>query len=656
MRSDGAAFNARETTHRTDIQGLRAIAVLSVVLYHADERLLPGGFVGVDIFFVISGFLITGILLRELEHGQMSIAGFYQRRIRRLFPALFVMLAATLIAGAVLLDPDDYAELSRTAISTVFFVSNFDFYSQSGYFDSDAASKPLLHTWSLAVEEQFYIFYPLFLALVWTRLRKRVALVLSVGGLIAFAVSVWGAFQFPAAAFYLTPFRAFELSLGALLASRAPSIRVSQFWRDAASCIGALLIAFSFVFYDAHTPFPGIAALAPCMGAALIIFAGVGGRSLAGRGLSLPALTFFGAISYSLYLWHWPLLTFARHYFYGPLTAWQTALLIVAAISVATASWKFIEQPLLKRAASPRKVFAWGAAAMACTSAVAGLILLTDGLPSRFSPQALALFASAEDYNRRRDQCHSSERRPIAYANNCVFGAAGADPIAALWGDSAGAELVVALAEDMAPRGQAIMQITSSGCPPALDYQLPERSTCVTHNDETLEQLVRDDRIRTIIVTLSFMRYPASDHPRIRAGLARAVETLTASGKIVVLAYPFPNPQFEAPSVLGLKEQRGEPLDLVGVTFAQYERENRNVIAFLDALSRRTGAAAFRPVDGLCDRSFCPAYVPGVGVMYFNYNDVSHVSVTGAHVAADHFPFAAIPPATAPSGSNPLDP
>lgn len=654
MTWDAAAFNARETAHRPDIQGLRAVAVLSVILYHADERLLPGGFVGVDIFFVISGFLITGILLRELEHGHMSIAGFYQRRVRRLFPALFVVLAASLIAGAVLLDPEDYGELSRTAISTVFFVSNFDFYSLSGYFDGDAASKPLLHTWSLAVEEQFYILYPLFLALVWTRLRKRVTLIFGVGALIAIAVSVWGAFQFPTAAFYLTPFRAFELSLGALVALRAPSIQASQFWRDAASCIGALLIACSLALYHDHTPFPGIAALAPCMGAALIIYAGVCGRSLAGRGLSLPTLTFFGAISYSLYLWHWPLLAFARHYFHGAPTAWQAALLIVAATFAATASWKFIEQPLLKRTVSRRTVFAWGAAAMACTSAVAGFILLTDGLPSRFSPRALALFASAEDYNRRRDQCHSGEGRPIAYADNCVFGAVGAPPIAALWGDSAGAELVVALAEAMAPRGQAIMQITSSGCPPALDYQLPERSTCAAHNEETLDQLVRDDRIRTVIVTLSFARYTASDRVRIRAGLTRAVETLITSGKIVVIAYPFPNPPFEVPSVLGLMEQRGEPLGLLGVTFAQYEKENRSTIAFLDALSLRTGAIAFRPVEGLCDRSFCPAYVAGSGVMYFNYNDVSHVSVTGARLAVRRFPFTAIPSAAAPF--DPLNP
>ena len=642
--SDAAEHTAPDTAYRADIQGMRAVAVLSVVVYHVDDALLPGGFVGVDIFFVISGFLITGILLRELERGQMSIAGFYARRIRRLFPALFVVLAATLAAGALVLDPEDYAELSRTAISTVFFVSNFDFYSLADYFAGFAANKPLLHTWTLAVEEQFYILYPLFLAVVWARLRQWLPTILIVGGLISLFFSIWGVATRPIAAFYLAPFRAFELCIGALVAVSGPSFRLSQLKRDSVSCVGALLVGASLVFLNNGTPFPGLAALLPCTGAALLIAGGIGGRSLIGRVLAIPTLTFFGSISYSLYLWHWPALSLARNYLQAPPTLLEATALAAAATLVATASWRFIEQPFLNRPASPRVVFSLGATAMACTVLVAAVVLLSGGLPSRFSPRALAMFAGAEDHNPFRRQCHNTDRRQIAYADNCLFGTEGVSPVAAVWGDSAGAELVVALGEIMSRRGQAIMQITASGCPPALDYQLPEQSNCVAHNARTLEHLVHDDRVSTVIVALNFTRYSARDQPRVRAGLTRSIEALSAAGKSVVLVYPFPNLWFQAPSLLGFLEQRRQSLGAVGIRYAQYEEENADAVPFLDALARRTGAVTFKPADVLCDRSFCPAFLPGRGVLYFNHN---HVSVTGARLSLSHFPFEAIPSETA---------
>ena len=640
MSMTGAGVSeAREK--RGDIQGLRAIAVLSVVVYHASQRFAPGGFLGVDIFFVISGFLITDILLRELERGEMSIAGFYQRRIARLFPALFVVLVAVLAAGAALLSPADYKELAHTAFSTVFFVSNFDFYNLSGYFDGDAATKPLLHTWSLAVEEQFYILFPLLLAVIWALARKRLGLILALLGCVSLAASAWAAYRYPPAAFYLAPFRAFELLLGALTALSPPSARMPQLRRDALSCVGGILIVCSIAFYTLGTPFPGFAALAPCVGAALVLYAGTGGRSLGGRVLSLPMLTFFGAISYSLYLWHWPMLAFGRHYFLGPLTPPQKVLLLSGAILAATLSWKLIEQPLLKRRLSLRRTFALGGAALICTSALAGAVYLSDGAPSRFPPRALTLFASAGDYNRLRSECHNNEDLSIAYTDNCVFGAPGAAPVAAVWGDSAGTEPVVALGEAMAHRGQGVMEITSSACAPALDYQLPIRPACAAHNRDTLEHLIGDDRIRTVILATNFSRYPPSDWPRLFSGLTRSVEGLSAAGKAVVLIYPFPNLWIRPPTLLGIVASRGEDLRTLGVSRASYARDNQQPIAFLDALSRETGAIAFVPVEALCDRVFCPAYRPDLGVLYFNEN---HVSVTGARLAITRFPFGALPP------------
>lgn len=632
----------QSATFRDDIQGLRAVAVLSVVLYHANDRLLPGGFVGVDIFFVISGFLITSILLRELKDGRFSIAGFYQRRIRRLFPALFLMLVVVLAAGFFLLPPREFAELGRTTITTVFFVSNFDFYRLSGYFDGEADDKPLLHTWSLAVEEQFYIFFPLVLAFVWKRWPRLLTPLVIVGVVGALGVSAWGAFDHPTAAFYLAPFRAFELLMGVTVALMAAPEKLGQRGRDALSCAGLALIAASLWLLEPDVAFPGFAAFVPCLGAALIIYAGLGGSSIGGRVLSVPLMVFFGAISYSLYLWHWPFLSLSRHALLGTPNAWQTVLLLSAATLFAYLSWRFVEQPVLARSLSQRSIFALGGGAMACVTAVAGAVVLAHGLPERFTPRAREMFAASEDYNRRRWQCHRDEDRPIPYSDNCVFGADGVEPIAAVWSDSEGAELSVALGEALARRGQSVMEITTSACAPAQGYHLPDYPTCPLTNRDTLAHLVSDERIRTVILAANFLRYPHSDRQRLLAGYERSVDALLEADKTVVLVYPFPNFEFEPPRVLGLLANRGRPLDTVGMPLTTHESDNGDVIAFLDRLSQHPDVEVFHPTQSLCVRGFCHAYLPEAGVLYFNVN---HISVTGARWIVRDFPFASIPAA-----------
>jgi peptidoglycan/LPS O-acetylase OafA/YrhL len=625
-----------ERSFRDDIQGLRAVAVLSVVLYHADQRLAPGGFVGVDVFFVISGFLITGILLNELHRGEFSIAGFYQRRIRRLFPALFVMLAACLAAGAVLLTPFDYGELGRTTISTVFFASNFDFMRLSGYFDGGAEFKPLLHTWSLAVEEQFYIVFPLFLALVWTTARRWLVPILAATAALSLLASIWCLHHQPTWAFYLAPPRAFELLIGAMTSLAAAPRRLPQRWRDVLSLAGLALILGPVAFYTSTTRFPGLAALPPCLGTALVIYAGAGGATLGGRLLSLRPLPFFGALSYSLYLWHWPFLVFGRHYVHGELTQPQAALLVLGAVVAATLSLTFVERPAVKLRLPRRRVFALGGGAMACASAVAALVLASGGEPARFSPRALALFDAAKDHNPRREQCHADEGRPIAYAQDCVFGAPGAAPIVAVWGDSHGAELVVALGERMARRGQAILQITSSACPPALGYQAPGHPSCAAHNSATLKSLLGDDRIRTVVMAADYISYPLADRARLFDSVSASVQALVAGEKRVVLVYPFPEMPSSPPTTLGFMANGGKDLAAFGLPAADYARGDTPIASFLDALARRTGAVAFRPAEVLCGRSFCPGYLANAGVLYFNE---SHLSMTGARVAIRQFPF-----------------
>jgi peptidoglycan/LPS O-acetylase OafA/YrhL len=631
------AIRPPHSEFRADIQGLRAIAVMAVVLYHADHSLLPGGFVGVDIFFVISGFLISGILMNELDRGAYSLAGFYRRRIRRLFPALYVMLAVVLAGGSILLPPRALRELGHTAVTTVFFVSNFEFLKLSGYFAGDSQLKPLLHTWSLAVEEQFYIFFPPFLALLWRRWRKHFRLIILMVAVISLAVSAWAVRPHPSAAFYLAPSRVFELLIGVLVARVALPAHVSQTQRNVISLAGLGMLLASAAGFDDSTPFPGLAALVPCCGTTLMILAGTGKESLGGRIIGASVIvTFLGDISYSLYLWHWPFLVFGRYFFAAPLTGPQAGVLILASIAAASLSWKFVERPFLAWRGSPAAVLGLGASMMAAGTAVAGVLALSDGLPSRFSPETLRLFASADDHNHRQAECHNSEIREIPYEKNCIFGDTKAPPTAAVWADSHGGELVVALGERLAKSGRSIMQVTSSACPPALDYQPHDRPLCIAHNRSTFERITHDQRIGTVILAANFIRNSPADWPHLSSGFARVVEGLRAAGKEVIIVYQIPVQPFDPPIGLGLSNAFGRPLYDYGIKSAVFAAETRDITEFLDRLSNRTGSIAFRPERALCDEVVCHAYSESLGSLYFNDE---HVDLVGARLLVNSFPF-----------------
>jgi peptidoglycan/LPS O-acetylase OafA/YrhL len=338
--------------YRSDIDGLRAIAVALVVLFHFGLP-VPGGFVGVDVFFVISGYLITGIVIREIQAGSFSLLSFYDRRIRRIFPALFAVVVATLILGAFILLPGDYKMTGRSALWSSLSLANFFFYGNTGYFDPGAETMPLLHIWSLAVEEQFYILWPASLVLLARTFHsKRWPLVYACLAVLAasFACSIYLLQSNPKAAFFLPQSRAWELAVGAALTllpvnvwtRLAPAAQPAGFTGLGLLLIGALLLT-------ERAPFPGINALFPVLGAALII-PPWSRPTLVQRALSAAPLVFVGKISYSLYLWHWPVLVFWKHYIGGedpsPL---ELAALFVIALALSYASWRWIEQPFRGR-------------------------------------------------------------------------------------------------------------------------------------------------------------------------------------------------------------------------------------------------------------------------------------------------------------------
>ena len=345
--------------YRAEIDGLRALAVLPVILFHAGFEWFSGGFVGVDVFFVISGYLITTIIISEMAEGKFSIVNFYERRARRILPALFFVMAACLPFAWLWLSPNDLKDFGQSLVTVSLFSSNFLFWWESGYFDTAAELKPLLHTWSLAIEEQFYILFPIFLILTWRLGLKWILIFLSTVFLISLGVAQWGAYNTPNAAFFLLPARAWELLVGVFAAFylKYNTHLKSHSLNQALSLLGFGMIVYSIISFDKATPFPSLYALIPTIGTGLLILCAVP-KTFVHKLLSLKFIVGIGLISYSSYLWHQPLLVFARHRLLGEISELILIALCLTSVVMAWFSWKFVEAPFRnKRAFKRNKIF-----------------------------------------------------------------------------------------------------------------------------------------------------------------------------------------------------------------------------------------------------------------------------------------------------------
>ncbi|MDX1269045.1 MAG: acyltransferase, partial [Oceanisphaera sp.] len=332
-------------SYRPDIDGLRAIAVLAVVVFNGFPVLLPGGFVGVDVFFVISGFLISRIIFEKLEQGNFSFSGFYAARVRRIFPALLVVLAVCLVMGWLALLPDEFSQLGQHVLASAAFVQNVVLWQEAGYFDVATELKPLMHLWSLAVEEQFYIVYPLLIWAAW-RLGWPVLPVITVLGVASFGMNLVGMSQDPAQTFFLAHTRVWELLVGAAIARFADrGWHVPMPWANLLSGAGLLLLVASGVLVHQGRAFPGAWALLPVLGAGALILAG-SQAWFNRRFLVLRPVVFIGLISYPLYLWHWPLLSFARIMENGTPAVWIRVISVALSLMLAWLTWKFVETPI----------------------------------------------------------------------------------------------------------------------------------------------------------------------------------------------------------------------------------------------------------------------------------------------------------------------
>lgn len=467
--------------YRPDIDGLRAVAVLLVVIFHAFPQALPGGFIGVDIFFVISGFLITGIIARELDHGCFNLLDFYGRRIRRIFPALIAVLGAVLLLGWFWMLPSAYANLSADAFASAGFAANIALWLQSGYFDVASAKKPLLHLWSLGVEEQFYLLWPLIL--IWAaRARMSLFAVVAVIGLASFALNAALIGPDPVATFYLPFTRAWELLAGGALACRFGRLDHTELASNLRASFGAVMIALAAALLDTRAAFPGWWALLPVGGSMLLLSApeAWGSRHL----LSSRTSVWFGRISYPLYLWHWPLLVFFAFIKFAPLTLLERSLVVGLSIGLAWATFRFIESPIRFGSRGAIKVASLGTA-MALVALGGVVIVRHGGFDFRLPPEIRAMADVPTQAGKWRvHQCLLDLSRETSFADDCVD--RGARPLLLVWGDSTAGALMPGLREAQRTRSFSIAQFTSSSCAPALHVDIPGVPNCRAINDKVL--------------------------------------------------------------------------------------------------------------------------------------------------------------------------
>ncbi|GLH81907.1 acyltransferase [Bradyrhizobium sp. SSBR45G] len=524
------------TDYRPDIDCLRAFAVLSVIAFHDDISPFRSGYVGVDVFFVISGFLITRIIHDEARAGTFSFAAFYRRRARRILPAAFAMLCTTLLGASVILLPQDTVSAAQQALAVLTFSSNILFWAQQGYFDAAGITKPLLHTWSLGVEEQYYLLFPaLALAVFALRRWQMLASLLAVCA-ISFLLCVVQTRLQPAAAFYLLPARAWQLGLGALLAVEAvPALR-SQKLRIGAAAFGWIALGASVNLFSPRTPYPGVAALLPCLGTAAVIWAQPA-PSKAVLVLVRPLLA-IGLWSYSLYLWHWPVVSFATAIWGPPSSAMDKLALLGACTTLALASFYLIEQPA-RRADWPmtaRALAATGATALAASAVMISL----SGFPARLSAQQQAI-ADMIGYDHKsiyeEGRCFLDPGQALeALQSDCL--AKGTAPNILLWGDSHAAHLIYGLKRALPQT--TLLRATMAQCVP---YDEPGQSAGCTAFNRRLPGVVGDLHPDIVILSGNWTRTALT--PAGRASLLGTIRTITAAGsKVVVIG---PSPQFDRP-------------------------------------------------------------------------------------------------------------
>lgn len=633
--------------YRSELDGIRAVAVIPMVLFHAGVQQFSGGYIGVDIFFVVSGFLITSIFLAEKAAGKFSMVGFYERRARRILPALFLVVTVTMLFAWLWMTPAQLKNLAGSALSVVLYVSNLFFWQQGDYFGLASEQMPLLHTWSLAVEEQFYVIFPVFMVLIWRLGNRASAMVVATIALLSFVLAEWGSREFPSAAYYLTPTRAWELLAGVLAAyylarNQGQPIRQNE-W---AAILGLGLLFFAIFTFDDATPFPGVYALIPVVGTLLIILFG-GNGTLVGRLLSSGPMVWFGLLSYSMYLWHQPLFAYARILGVSSESHMVFILLGFVSVGLAYLTWRFVENPFRNRQRiTKRSVFSFATATAVVTGSCAAIAALTNVGEARWTPEQLEVLKYGE-YPR---QSHYRERAcfllPGQVFDDFPLDCYGAGETGfVIWGDSHAASLHMGLFAENG--GNVNGQFTAASCPPILGLAPPTNKDCVQVNAGIIDELSKGGFGKVVMAAnWSFYQELEGWEEQLQA----TVDHLQERDIAVVLVGSLPQWQPPLPILLA-REMRSYnvPLDLVEDRARVRDWEELNSLdERLFELARSTGANFARLLPKLCQGDLCDAIVQIGESRKLIAWDYSHLTLEGSsHVARVLTPMLAARPSYA---------
>ncbi|SDM12647.1 acyltransferase family protein [Maricaulis salignorans] len=626
------------SNYRPDIDGLRALAVMAVVLFHIDKTWVPGGFIGVDIFFVISGFLITGNITSDIGQGRFSIAEFYQRRIKRIIPALVALILVTLVAGQIIMLPADFKDLSLSSVFSVLSLANFYFLFSvdTGYFADDSTTIPLLHLWTLGVEEQFYLLWPLILAAWGTRGYSRLVLAgLAMVALASFLLAQFVAPSAPMTAYYMLPMRAGQLLAGAicLMAVRHHyrDARLPRLLREMLALLSLALIAGSLVFIHEGDLFPGFLAIPVTLGAVGLIYVGSAGGSLVNRALSFRPFVWIGLISYSLYLWHWPVLAFAR-YLAGDLDLQLKLICFAIMMAASILSYRLVEQPLRRTKASLARIFTvYFAVPTVFILAVCGAVFSTGGfgvwrLDSSYVAQVDQMFRESGSSTSAPYVCQRFMLRDDMLTRPACRINASEEPPVLMWGDSNSGHYVGTVREIADAAGFGFRNISISSCPPILDAPGQYASVRFSDSCDTSVDLVRNilPNYDHMILAANWENHLTRHGQPFITSLGATIQALIDDGKTVMVIGRIPQLTQADPTC---------PIKALRFPFLQCAERgsvDRTAIMEVNRIVRLTaeslGATYLDFNDYLCDGTTCQGLIDGQP----SYYDRDHLNWRGS--------------------------
>ncbi|HEV7605719.1 MAG TPA: acyltransferase family protein [Steroidobacteraceae bacterium] len=628
--------------YRADIDGLRAVAVVAVILCHAGVPFMRGGFAGVDVFFVISGFLITQLLVPVSRDGSWRTLGdFYLRRARRILPALFVMMLVVTLVAAILFVPSELEGYGSSLRLASVMLGNIAGWRGGYYFDAMTAQRPLLHVWSVAVEEQFYLAFPWLLLGVARFAPRRLFAALAFSLLASLAFCLYCSQQHAAANYYLAPTRGWELLLGACIAVAGLPGLARRWLREAVAAVSLVTLAASFVWLRQDDSFPNLTALAPCLATVGLLAVGRVAHTSSLAPLQWRPVVFTGLVSYSLYLWHAPMLVFFERYNMVPPTPLQIALVLVGVYAVSVVSYLIIEQPVRRRRAlvSNRRLLAVLAIAMLVLVALAEVLILTRGLPQRFDAPLLTLIERV-DLHPQIAPCTSLAPATLNEDGLCRFGPGESHLRAIAWGDSHAATLMPAFEQLAQDRGVALGFAAHSSCRPLPGVSSALRRDSNAQKCEEFNEAMFGviERARPELVILAAHWSEPGDRFLSRAerapegvsifsvGLERTLARLAKSGTRVCVVLDVPELRFPIPSALLTARQRGLGEELLTLTLEEAKAGQAAVERDVRALAARYPVDVVDPKDALCASGRCEI---SDGKNSY-YRDTNHLTVWGA--------------------------